>query len=196
MKYWTGVGSRGVTPEIAELQYNIGARMAQLGYTLLSGGAKGSDMNFHKGVCSVDATKAVIYLPWSGFNSELISQIPNYALSCYVVPDKLQISVARNYYLMTGIIPWFDKMRKQGSQEFHGRNYYQVFHNETTEAPPPSKVCIYAAPETHKGEVSGGTRSAVMIARQERIPTYNLTIPAQRSKLLSKLNLEEVSNNG
>lgn len=186
-KYWTGVGSREVTPEIKELQISVGERMAKLGYILLSGGAAGSDDNFHEGVCNIDPSLAEIYLPWGCFRRDerTFSTIG----SVFIVPDNKDFDIARQYFLDNGIISWFDNM-KQGAQKLHGRNYFQVF-GESIGDYPVSSVVIYAAPENEKGEVKGGTKSAVMIARKEKLPTYNLMIPEQRDKFLYFLSKKE-----
>lgn len=184
-KYWTGIGSREVPNEIAELQVEIGRRMATLGYVLLSGGAAGSDTNFHKGVCEVDPSLAEIWIPWSGFMKELLPSKE----SVRIIPDKHDMDIARQYYLDNNIIPWFDNM-KQGAQKLHGRNYFQVFSDQTGNL-PASSVVIYAAEENTRGEVKGGTRSAVMIARNEKLPTFNLMIPEQKDKILQVLDKKE-----
>ena len=184
-KYWTGIGSREVTDEITQLQITIGENMARRGYILLSGGAGGSDENFHKGVCNVDATLAQVWLPWKGFRLNEIDF--DTTGTDYVVPTKAMFDRAATYYEESGVMPWFSNM-KQGAQKLHGRNYNQIFSSQST---PASRVVIYAAPENAKGEVKGGTRSAVLIARNEGVPTYNLTIPEQRDKLLKLLGIED-----
>lgn len=186
LKYWTGIGSREVTPEIAKLQRDIGSRMARLGYILLSGGARGSDINFHQGVCDVDPSLAEIWIPWNGF---MFDERPSPKGSTYIIPDRYDFDIARSYYLDNNIIPWFDKM-KQGAQKLHGRNYYQIFSTNEGRY-PASSVVIYAAKENGKGDISGGTRSAVMIARNEKLPTFNLTIEEQRDKILNILSIKE-----
>ena len=179
-KYWTGVGSRGVPDDIKILQEMIGARMVQLGYTLLSGNAHGSDVNFYNGVCQVDPKKAIVWLPWSSFNKEFLHQN---------TPRRLQSDdrklLAGDFYKETGIISWWDNF-KQGVKSLHGRNYEQVMNGEDY---PVSKVCIYYAPE-EDGVVKGGTKSAVEIFRYFEKPTYNLYIEEQKVKLLQLLEID------
>lgn len=183
-KYWTGIGSREVSDEIATLQIAIGENMAKRGYILLSGGAGGSDENFLKGVCNVDATLAEVWWPWHNFRMDEIDFDTSGVT--YEVPSKYMSQVAAVYYEESGIMPWFGNM-KQGAQKLHGRNYNQIFSGQST---PASRVVIYAAPENAKGEIKGGTRSGVLIARNEGVPTYNITIPEQKGKLLKLLGIE------
>ncbi len=182
-KYWTGVGSREVSEDIAALQVRIGEVMASKGYTLRSGAAQGSDFNFHQGVFNGNPLLSEIWIPWNGFMKD--ERPSNGKGSTYIIPDKEDFEVARKHYLDTGIISWFDNM-KQGAQKLHGRNYFQVhgFNDEL------SKVCIYAAKESKFKEESGGTRSAVMLSRLMNVPCYNLLIEEQKVKLCKLLGIE------
>jgi predicted Rossmann fold nucleotide-binding protein DprA/Smf involved in DNA uptake len=62
-KYYAGVGSRQTPENILHLMTRIAMRMAELGWVLRSGGAKGADYAFEKGA----GDKKEIYLPWRGF---------------------------------------------------------------------------------------------------------------------------------
>jgi len=170
MKYWTGVGSREVPPKFALYMQSIAIRMSNAGYTLRSGGAGGSDTIFQK---EVDPDLTQIWIPWKGFNK--FCKDGNHI----VISDK-SFNIAREFYLDTGIIPWFDRM-KQGAQKLHARNYFQVVGKEGL-GEPKSEVCIYYA-EMNGNEPKGGTRSAVMVARYFGIPCYNLGISSDLDKL-------------
>ena len=67
-KFYTGVGSRDIPCQIAELIVLIASKMAQKGYILRSGGADGSDSKFEEG-CDLVSGPKEIYLPWKGFNN-------------------------------------------------------------------------------------------------------------------------------
>ena len=182
-KLWTGIGSREAPDEIRDLQIKIGRVMTENGYTLLSGGANGSDTNFHLGVCEVDPEKAVIWLPWNNFNVE--ARPSNSLGHTFVAIDRDQFQTSREFFLNTEIISWFDNM-KQAAQKFHARNYYQVVNDQYK----GSSVVIYYAPEKNRA-VKGGTRTAVETARHYGIPTYNLFIESEKEKLLELLGIEE-----
>lgn len=192
IKYWTGIGARGVytngreslpLPDgIKELQINIGYTMASKGYTLLSGGAGGSDTNFHQGVCNRDSALAEIWLPYKNFKKDL--RPVNDQGSTYIPVTKDQITTAGDYYVFHNIRDDFFDMQYY-NQQFHGRNKHQIFSDQ---AHAVSTVCNYAAPEKG-GRVSGGTRSAVEVARLEGVPTYNLFIKEQRERLCTLLGI-------
>lgn len=58
---YVGVGSRSCPPnEIARMEY-IGELLSYIGYTLRSGGAKGSDLAFEKGCDVVSGPKEIYY---------------------------------------------------------------------------------------------------------------------------------------
>ena len=190
--YYTGVGSREISKEEYSILVDIGERMAQLGYILRSGGAEGSDSAFQEGACKINQELTEIWLPWEDFNIKLQQKYPkcNYEkfMSLY------EYNVARKELLTTAIIPWFDTMGNRGAhlhpegwiapvKKLHARNYYQVVGKDSL-----SKVCIYAAPE-EKGDVKGGTRSAVFLSRYYGIPTFNIRVKEQKETLLKKLKM-------
>lgn len=170
MKYWTGIGSREVPAHITLMLQKVARYMSDNGHTLRSGGAAGSDTIFQK---EVDPELTQIWIPWKGFNK--VCKDGNHV----VISDK-SFNIARDFYLDTGIIPWFDRM-KQGAQKLHARNYFQVVGKEGL-GEPKSEVCIYYA-EMNGDEPKGGTRSAVMVARHFGIPCYNLGISSDLDKL-------------
>jgi hypothetical protein len=127
-----------------------------------------------------------IWIPWRSFLPESIHH--GFGDCLYCVPSDYQIEGAKWYYTEhTKIIPYFDKM-KQSVQRLHGRNYYQVVGSQGA---PLSKVCIFIANENSNGDISGGTRSAVLIAREKKIPTYNLRDAVQREKLFKLIGVEQ-----
>lgn len=188
--FYTGVGSRDITQEEYQLLKQIGTRMSELGYTLRSGAADGSDQAFQHGACydPKREIKTEIWIPWKTFQIDLQNATP---FVNYHVPSLYDFNIARKFYLETGIIPWFDSMKGSGEvggwsgpKKLHGRNYYQVKGKGDL-----SKVCIYCAPENSKGEVDGGTRSAVMVSRHFNVPTFNIRIPEQKEILLKRLKM-------
>ena len=183
-RYYTGVGSRDITQEEYHLLKQIGTRMSELDYWLRSGAADGSDSAFQHGACYDQEIKTEIWIPWPSFQIDLQRSTPY--VDYHSLTEDL-FSVARQFYLDKKIIPWFDNMTR-GPQALHARNYYQVvgFPSENN----ISKVCIYCADESKKGEVAGGTRSAVMVARYYGIPTYNIRIKEQKEELLNKLKIK------
>lgn len=182
MRYWTGVGSRSITKEEQELAVYVAETITRrFGMVLRSGAAEGADTAFQKGVCNVNPKYCQIWTPWNNFRPK--EQHTGFPSCSYTTPTTEMFEKAREAFISTGIIPWFDRM-KQGAQKLHGRNFYQVRGGY---GEPLSKVCIYIADEDDNGEVSGGTRSAVLLARHYKIPTYNLRIKEQRGLLLDNI---------
>lgn len=64
-KAYAGIGSRSVDRDTGKLMQDISRRLCDLGWTLRSGGASGSDTYFEKGVYD---NKKEIFLPWENFN--------------------------------------------------------------------------------------------------------------------------------
>jgi len=190
--YYTGVGSRDITKEEYDLLSTIASRMAELGYILRSGGAKGSDSAFQEGACRIDQRLTEIWLPWENFNIKLQEKYPDCTYNVFM--SLYEYNIARKEFITLGIIPWFDNMgekeahlHKEGwiapAKKLHARNYYQVTGKDCL-----SKVCIYAAEEVN-GEVKGGTRSAVFLSRYYGIPTFNIRIKEQKEEVLKKLRI-------
>lgn len=170
MKCYTGIGSRQTPSEILNEFSSIAIRLARAGYILRSGGADGADLAFESGVdtfrCTsgepITSIKALkeIYLPWKGFNS---SNSDLFGVS----PKTLE---------MAGKIhPAFHRCSR-GGKLLHGRNIYQVLGMDLKS--PSDFVIAYA--ETQNGEPKGGTRTAIMLARQWNIPVYNFYLEADR----------------
>ena len=177
--YWTGVGDTEIEDRMYDLMVIIGQEMTRRGYIFRSGHAPGSDDAFEEGVFRVDPSRSEVWLPWQKFQEDTKREGIN-----YIVPTKGEYDEARQFYIDTGILSWFDNM-KQSSRNFHARNYRQGVGNNDV----PSKLCIFAAKEDEKRNVTGGTRSAVMILRHFNVPTVNLNDPIMRAKLLKKLDL-------
>lgn len=183
MRYYTGIGSRNVPVEIARLQVKIGTVLAKSGVTLLTGGAIGSDYNFLNGASKVNQQLTQVWRP-SNLDGKLNAgkipfgkpHIPVY----YIEEDDFQ--KARRYLIDNKILTYFDKMDVY-SQWLHARNYYQVF---STYEVAPSEFVVYYARESN-GVVGGGTRTAVGVARNEGILTYNLYLRHQREDFMDKL---------
>ena len=67
MKYYAGIGSRETPKEIQDWFKIVAKYLEKNGYTLRSGGAKGADQAFERGVSEDDMKE--IYLPWRGFEN-------------------------------------------------------------------------------------------------------------------------------
>lgn len=148
-KCYTGVGSRETPDDILDTFTDIAKTLHDEGYILRSGGAEGADTAFEEGA----GNKADIYLPWREFNdnpSELFN-VSNEAL-------RIAASIHPNWGAC-----------RRGAQLLHGRNVYQVLGDDL-ENPDPSKFLICW---TKDGREIGGTRTAIVLAKQHDVPVYN-----------------------
>lgn len=144
--------------------YNLARKLARMGYTLRSGGADGSDTAFEEGANAMGGPKE-IYLPWEGFNgrSSKLYNISEEAMS-----------------LAAAIHPAWDKL-KQGAKKLHARNTYQVLGPHLNQ---PSRWLICW---TEGGKEIGGTRTAIVLAKQHKIPIWNLGIQSNLDKIRNML---------
>lgn len=166
MFYWTGVGSRETPPEIAQLMASIARGLTKVGGVLRSGGAAGADSAFEAGV--PDPAKKQIYLPRKGFEG---NRSPLYG-----DPTPESIEWARKAH------PYFDKMQP-GSFAYnaHARNAHQVL-GQDCKTKAAFVVCwtpdgAERADQSHSIDVTGGTRTAIVIAEMNGVPVFNLARP-------------------
>ncbi len=152
-KAYTGVGSRETPVDVLELMRKIATILSGENYILRSGGADGADLAFESGV--VMGTDLVrrkeIYLPWKGFNDRIgICDTPREA-----------------YNMAAKIHPaWFACSR--GARALHARNICQVL-SYSLKTPSKFLICW-----TKEGKDTGGTRTAIVCARNNSVPVWNL----------------------
>ena len=145
--FYTGVGSRNTPHYFCNLMTKVAKRLDDLGYTLRSGGASGADTAFERGT-----NRKEIYLPWKGFNGN--------NSDLYNIPNEA-------YNIAADIHPrWKDLaiyVRK-----LHARNVLQVL-GLYLDNPSKFLVCW-----TKDGKEIGGTRTAIVLAREYNIPVINI----------------------
>jgi hypothetical protein len=164
------------------LMRRLANHLREQGWVLRSGGAEGADEAFEQGVMDdpeYTENDLEIYLPWPGFCGHQPSV-------CNIVAPRLQNwsqAVAR----ASLIHPIWNEL-KRSHQLLHGRNIYQVYGLDLES---PAAYIVYYARERADGEVDGGTRTAVMAARQAGVRELNLYRPAVLTKLTELLDAEE-----
>ena len=149
-KFVTGVGSRDTPLEIITLIKDLSTKLSNQGYRLRSGGADGADMAFEQ---AWNENKE-IYLPWKDFN--------NNTSNLYNISKEAM-------ELASTIHPAWSRL-SLGAQKLHARNCYQVMGSDLK---TPSNLLICW---TKDGLDIGGTRTAIILARNNNIPVYNLAI--------------------
>jgi len=194
MKYYTGVGSRETPSDVMKLMTDYAERLYWVGYTLRSGGADSADMCFESGHDSgryilqtqlpylfprfrdfKAECRKEIYLPWRNFNKRGDEEGIYYSFK-----DDIQ-KQARE--LVSRIHPAPGAL-SVGSWKLHMRNCNQVL-GQDLKTPSDFLICW-----TKNGQEVGGTRTAIVLAKQNNIPVYNLFFEEHRKELenlISKL---------
>lgn len=147
----TGIGSRETPTEFLERMNRLAIAFARAGWLLRSGGADGADMAFEEAFRSQNG-KMEIYLPWKNFNDN---------------PSPLYDVCDRALEMASTIHPAWHNC-SQGARLLHGRNCYQVLGKNLND---PSDVVVCW---TKDGKPSGGTRTAILLAKSRIVPVINL----------------------
>jgi hypothetical protein len=172
--YYTGVGSRATPDDVLHLMIEIGeALSSENDYVLRSGGAPGADQAFERGGDSINQE---IYIPWSGF--EDYDEMEEHVINVQTLPNYTQAEAT-----VAELHPnWAACSR--GAKALHTRNVYEVLGWGLDR---PSDLLIYWAPVDKSGKVTGGTATAVHLAQENNVPTYNLNDPLVREEWESAL---------
>lgn len=169
------VGSRRAPEHMIQLAVMIGRQLAQRNVKMLSGGAPGMDDAFERGYRSerrIDLCS--IILPQTKFNGRrhdgkvYFSITDWYSNDLMVYADELVREIHPHYDALDGFSYWA-----------HMRNCFQILGHDLES---PVNDVIYWAPYSGE-EVSGGTRTAVMLARMFDIPDWNMASPEDMNYL-------------
>lgn len=173
--YYTGIGSREISESERNLIHRVSGYLLNLGFTLRSGHAPGSDEAFEVGTFGsalpdslwedyFNANYPEIYVPWNNFKgadcqSRLISS------------EDAPLEIIKEAEGIVSIIHPYWHNLKQGAKKLHTRNVFQVLGKDLK---TPSQFVLYCSNETSSGNVSGGTATAVNLARKWEIPCFNI----------------------
>lgn len=165
IKEYAGVGSRDVPDDVSKLMSQLATALEKVGYVLRSGGAKGADSAFERGVCDKVHTK--IYLPYPRFNGN--------TSPLHWDPTEAALAWAGKAH------PYFARITSDFTRKAHARNAHQVLGDDC--ATPCHFVLCWtpdgaeSEQECHSVDVTGGTRTAIVIASMNNIPVFNLARP-------------------
>lgn len=164
MNFYTGIGSRETPQHILDKMGDIGKSLAD-SYTLRSGAAAGADSAFeqaHLEFWENECKNMEIYLPWRDFERRDSSK------DSYISLNDLPVERTKEAYkIASDIHPnWFGC--SQGTKKLHTRNVFQVLGRDLK---TPSQVVICW---TKNGNASGGTATAINLAKDWGIPVWNL----------------------
>ncbi len=168
---YTGIGSRKATEDNLRDAHTFAIAMASIGNVLRSGKAGGMDAAFQRGVQDYCNTSDVIntyedafplaeiYVPWNGFGSDV----------CHNLWDNMQGNNQLAMEIAKSVHPAWERC-SQGVRKLHTRNVCQILGANLDK---PSDFVIFAAPE-YRGQVQGGTATAVRLAKEHNVPCFNL----------------------
>ena len=154
--FYTGIGSRQTPADVLERMVQIGKELANLGFTLRSGGADGADSAFERG-CDLANGSKEIYIPWNNFNN--LSTSAGYIVAYH--PDAENIAATLH--------PAWHRC-SQGAKKLHTRNIYQILGGNLND---PSVLVVCWTPN---GELTGGTAQAMRLAMKNNIRILNLAV--------------------
>ncbi|MBO9428389.1 hypothetical protein [Sulfitobacter sp. R18_1] len=159
-KPYAGIGSRDLPSHIFDIMVLIGRMMAEDGWTLRSGHAKGADIAFEMG-CDEAGGRKEIFLPKKGFNGSKAEFTP--------LGQEYYELAGRYYDIDQGDAPWprasdNPKWRHlpDWSTMFHARNTQQIF-GKNLDSRTDTVVCY-----TPEGKWKGGTAMALRLIEEAR----------------------------
>lgn len=190
---WTGIGTRGfLTDKVINRQFAFGVEMARNGHSLWTGGAVQSDYNFLDGACS-----GLLIAPDVKCHQNVVRSV---GMERYKKPwdlkhtlhlcEESDLQIAVDYFVENGILPKdFFKKVDPITRALHARNFYQVM-----ESPEKirSELVVFAAKEDRWGNVEGGTRTAVNLARHNKIPTFNIKRDSEWDLLVKHVTVNKI----
>lgn len=177
-KIVTGIGTR--TPPFDDPELNETMRIfchfaVKMGWLLRSGGAIGMDSWFES--------------LWNS-NKEIYIHKPCVDNRRAGVDGAIYIGVGRvnkAKEIALGIHP-NPKALKPTGVALHTRNIFQVLGENLDD---PSDIIVYYAKFDNTGEeITGGTRTAVVLGKQKQINHFNLILPDERTRLIEYVGQE------
>lgn len=166
------VGSREAPEEALAMARGLGRALTDRGIAITSGDADGMDLAGYEGAItspSFELVGARIFLHKSPVYHQ--NRPPRYA-------DERIFFDASQFYnweqarqLAFEARGTFERL-SDGGIALHSRNAYQVMLDDLNS--PVGSVVFWARPIGNKGQVKGGTNTAVQIARRFHVPLVNL----------------------
>lgn len=181
--YYAGIGSRDCPEDIGVIMTELAGELEKAGYVLRSGGARGADTFFERGV--IDPRNKQVFIhdePARGKRHDPRSGIYNAKLYAnYPTAVKIASEVHGHWQRCS-----------QVAREMHARNVYQVLGQDLADGRWSSCVICWAVPDIH-GVPEGGTRTAWLVAERYGIKRYNLAVRADRDRVETWLALRKAA---
>lgn len=168
--FYTGVGSRRATAPALSLAEAVARQLAERGWVLRSGRAKGMDQAFERGA----GREAHIFLPEPGFGG---SNLEWPAAVTYERPTPEAYELAERFHPAWHACTPF-------ARACHARNCHQVLGLDLN---TPSRFLVCWTPG---GREEGGTAQALRIARAYSVPAVNLATHTKPESVYEALGVE------
>lgn len=152
-RYYAGVGSRETPDHVLGRMCRYATLLAERGYIVRSGGARGADTAFERGTENFPQQRR-IYLPYRGFNSRWDGIV--------VGNDQNMRQIAARHH------PKWSACGL-GARKLHTRNVAQILGH--TQPPITSEFVLCW---TYGARGGGGTGQAIRIAKAYGVPVYDL----------------------
>lgn len=119
-----------------------------------------------------------LYVPWDGFKENWINNTRGWIQS----PESLGVQKEAEYIAKQVHTHWGNL--KRGGKAFHTRNVLQVLGDCLDR---PSDILICWAMTDKQAIPKGGTRTAWVLAKEHKVPCYNLFLDEDRKKMMQYL---------
>ncbi len=173
---YAGIGSRKTPPAILALMRSIATGLAEQGWVLRTGLARGADQAFY---CGTPFGRAVeLYLPWPSF--EKTARRPDPHEFVLAEPSEAALAIASRFH------PAWCSLT-HGVQRLHGRNTHQILGADLA---TPARFVLCWTPDGSldgRGPQSGGTGQALRIAHDYGISVFNLARADHAERVRSAL---------
>ncbi len=177
LKLYCGVGSRSTPRDILDLMQDIGCQFALKKWGLVTGDAHGADAAFIGGAKSVRGPY-LAYVPFQR-RAIVISKDPPQQ---YIWPSDAQSWFeAQEVLEQTGVAPDIRGMPPY-IKPYVLRDVFQVLGDMPITSPVPVDCVVYWARESGIGQISGGTKYAVGVARAHNIMCHNLYFREEQAR--------------
>lgn len=175
MKCYTGIGSRDTPADVCNIMTKLAILLERDGYTLRTGGARGADSAFMKGADRYTFRDAAIecYVPWKNFVSN--SQWKHWEILVPYSSNEWRWAEE----VASSIHPAWERC-SQAARKLHTRNVFQVLGTGMGHPSSYSEFVLFWAEEDNNGNIKGGTRTAVELAKSYGIRCANLYKPGVR----------------
>jgi hypothetical protein len=160
---YAGVGSRETPDDVCRRMRSIARLMADAGWGLRSGHARGADLAFEDGCDDVMGSKE-IWVPYMGFGGSM----------SMLTPQPNAFVLAEQFHPNWSACNDFSRLA-------HARNAHIILGDNLQK--PVDHVSCW----TKDGLGEGGTGQAIRIARHYGIPVYDFAIPGTTELLRRRL---------